>query len=151
MADGGMLDPPACLDVCALYGRSNPALVAGLLRSLGELDGGAAGVHLAQGLEESGATAARALAEVHAKVSENRDAGRLGSFLPTLVGWLWERYLLVLDGCCGRRPGRELCVGVLPPVSCFFSSFLCADGLESRAASRGHCSSQEQGCFFLVP
>lgn len=63
-----MLDPPSCLDVCALYGRSNPALVARLLGSLGELDGGAAGVRLAAGLEESGLAAARALAEVHAKV-----------------------------------------------------------------------------------
>lgn len=68
MANGGMLGPPAVLDVCALYGRSNPALVARLLGSLGELDGGAVGVRLAGGLEESGLAAARALADVHAKV-----------------------------------------------------------------------------------
>lgn len=68
MAEGGVLDPPACLDVCALYGRSNPALVARLLGSLGGLDGGSVGVRLAEGLEASGLAAARALAEVHAKV-----------------------------------------------------------------------------------
>lgn len=68
VADGGMLSPPAVLDVCALYGRSNPGLVAGLLRSLGDLEGGAVGVRLAGGLEETGVAAARALAEVHAKV-----------------------------------------------------------------------------------
>ena len=73
MAEGGVLDPPACLDVCALYGRSNPALVAQLLGSLGGLDGGSVGVRLAEGLEASGLAAARALAEVHAKVGvENR-------------------------------------------------------------------------------
>ncbi|CAM9918610.1 unnamed protein product [Laminaria digitata] len=68
-----MLSPAAVLDACALYGRSNPSLVADLLRSLGELDGGAVGVILAEGLEEAGLTAARALAEVHAKVAGAHD------------------------------------------------------------------------------
>lgn len=70
MADGGVLGPPAVLDVCALYGKSNPALVSRLLESLGGLDGGAAGARLAEGLEKSGLAAAAALAEVHAKVGE---------------------------------------------------------------------------------
>lgn len=64
----GMLSPAAVLDVCALYGRSNPALVSGLVRSLGELDDGAIGVTLVEGLGEACSTAARALGEVHAKV-----------------------------------------------------------------------------------
>lgn len=81
VADGGMLDPPACLDVCALYGRSNPSLVTRLLRSLGELDGGAAGLRLAVGLEESGLAAARALAEVHAKVRTGRPLGLARRFV----------------------------------------------------------------------
>lgn len=63
-----MLAPPAVLDLCALYGRSNLALVVGLLGSLGQLDGGAVGIRLAEGLEKSGVAAARALADVHAKV-----------------------------------------------------------------------------------
>ncbi|CAN0119092.1 unnamed protein product, partial [Ectocarpus fasciculatus] len=79
VADGGMLSPPAILDVCALYGRSNPALVVGLLRSLGELDGGAAGVSsLVDGLEKAGLAAAGALAEVHAKVAGAQDGLGLG-------------------------------------------------------------------------
>ena len=68
MATGGMLSPAAVLDACALYGRSNPSLVADLLRSLGELDDGAVGVILGEGLEEAGLAAARALGDVHAKV-----------------------------------------------------------------------------------
>lgn len=68
VAKGGMLAPPALLDACALYGWSNPVLVAGLLQSLGELDGGAVGERLLEGLEEAGMASARALAEVHAKV-----------------------------------------------------------------------------------
>ncbi|CAM9552335.1 unnamed protein product, partial [Scytosiphon promiscuus] len=78
VADGGMLSPPAVLDMCALYGRSNPSLVAGLLRSLGELDGGAVGVRLVGGLEETGVAAARALAEVHAKMAGAQDGLGLG-------------------------------------------------------------------------
>lgn len=69
MAKGGMLAPPALLDACALYGWSNPVLVAGLLRSLGDLDEGAVSERLLEGLEEAGLASARALAEVHAKVS----------------------------------------------------------------------------------
>lgn len=106
MADGGMLDPPACLDVCALYGRSNSALVAGLLGSLGELDGGAAGVRLAEGLEKSGLTAARALAEVHAKVRE-RDAApcRLGGRAVGVVGeYVVDRWICRVE--CVRAGGR---------------------------------------------
>ena len=68
VSKGGMLAPPAVLDVCALYGRSNPVLVAGLLRSLGELDGGSVGARLTEGLIDAGLASARALAEVHAKV-----------------------------------------------------------------------------------
>lgn len=68
MGKSGMLSPAAVLDACALYGRSNPAPVARLLRSLGELDGGALGVRVAEALAEAGLAAARALGEVHAKV-----------------------------------------------------------------------------------
>ncbi|CAN0397838.1 unnamed protein product, partial [Ectocarpus sp. 12 AP-2014] len=79
VADGGILSPPAVLDVCALYGRSNPSLVIGLLRSLGELDGGAAGVSsLAEGVEKAVLAAAGALAEVHAKMAGAQDGLGLG-------------------------------------------------------------------------
>ncbi|CAN0257478.1 unnamed protein product, partial [Ectocarpus sp. 4 AP-2014] len=79
VADGGMLCPPAVLDVCALYGRSNPSLVVGLLRSLGELDAGAAGVSpVAEGLEKTVLAAAGALAEVHAKMAGAQDGLGLG-------------------------------------------------------------------------
>ncbi|CAN0014436.1 unnamed protein product, partial [Ectocarpus sp. 12 AP-2014] len=79
VADGGMLCPPAVLDVCALYGRSNPSLVVGLLRSLGELNAGAAGVSsLAEGLEKAVLAAAGVLAEVHAKMAGAQDGLGLG-------------------------------------------------------------------------
>ncbi|CAM9411150.1 unnamed protein product, partial [Ectocarpus sp. 13 AM-2016] len=79
VADGGMLSPPAVLDVCALYGRSNPSLVVGLLRSLGELDARAAGLSsLAEDLEKAVLAAAGALAEVHAKMAGAQDGLGLG-------------------------------------------------------------------------
>lgn len=64
---GGMLAPAAVVDVCALYGRSNPTLVATLLGGLGAMGGGSIGVKLLEGLEAAGISAARALGEVHAK------------------------------------------------------------------------------------
>lgn len=79
VSESGLLGPSAVLDLCALYGRSNPNLVANLLRSLGSLDDGAVGVILAQGLAEAGMTAARALGEVHAKVRLGRGSYPLGS------------------------------------------------------------------------
>lgn len=80
----GMLRPSAVLDVCALYGRSNPGLVAGLLRSLAALEGGKLGVTLVKGLGAAGTVAARALGDVHAKVKKGvfeREGGEVGGCL----------------------------------------------------------------------
>lgn len=74
VGNSGMLRPSAVLDLCALYGRSNPDLVAGLLRSLSGLEGGRLGVILAEGLGKAGTLAARALGDVHAKVKVWRRA-----------------------------------------------------------------------------
>lgn len=70
----GILRPSAILDLCALYGRSNPDLVASLLRSLSGLEGGKIGFVLAEGLGKAGTLAARALGDVHAKVKIWRTA-----------------------------------------------------------------------------
>lgn len=76
VSKSGLLGPSAMLDVCALYGLSNPALVATLLESLGSLDQGTVGVTLSEGLGSAGLAAAGALGEVHAKVVSSRGVPR---------------------------------------------------------------------------
>lgn len=68
VSKGGLLGPSAVLDVCALYGRSNPGPVATLLRHLGSMEDGAAKAVLAEGLGDAGVVIGQALGEVHAKV-----------------------------------------------------------------------------------